>query len=86
MNKQSAIARKSLPEEIDSFIKAELQSSPTPEESISDEQQAARVQLRLWKGKLNQIDSVLNKRKVKVSRHTWLLEAIEEKLERECVD
>ncbi|MGV2831590.1 hypothetical protein [Myxosarcina sp. GI1(2024)] len=50
-----------------------------------DDNEVARVQLRLTKGKLREIDRVLSQRKVKVSRHVWLLEAIEEKLEKETL-
>ncbi|MCB0195525.1 MAG: hypothetical protein KDJ65_26485 [Anaerolineae bacterium] len=41
------------------------------------------IQLRLNPDFLAQIDEALKKRKVKIPRHTWILEALCEKLERE---
>lgn len=42
-----------------------------------------RVQLRVPVSKLRQIDKMVKKRPGKLSRHTWIMEAIEEKLQRE---
>ncbi len=80
MDKKSAVSRKPSSKNLEAFIGKGLQSV---EPASTDDDQVARVQLRLAKGKLRQIDEVLKRRKVKVSRHVWLLEAIEEKLERE---
>lgn len=41
------------------------------------------IQLRLDRDFLTRIDSILHQRKVKIPRHTWILEALYEKLERE---
>lgn len=41
------------------------------------------VQLRIKGSWINKIDNSLKTRPVKTARHTWLLEAIHEKLERE---
>lgn len=41
------------------------------------------VQLRLPQQLIDQIDAVLDKRLVNISRHTWFLEAIESKLRAE---
>lgn len=41
------------------------------------------VQLRLSEDLLQQIDQSLSSREIKIPRHTWLLEAIHEKLKRE---
>lgn len=41
------------------------------------------IQLRLDRELLSSIDAVLHQRKVKIPRHTWMLEALYEKLERE---
>lgn len=54
------------------------------EELISEE--LKRVQLRVPVSKLRQIDRMVRKRPGKLSRHTWIMEAIEEKLEREGED
>ncbi len=83
MDKKSAISRKPNSQKVDAFINKGLQSVESSKLEVSEQEQIARVQLRLSKGKLRQIDEALNQRKVKVSRHVWLLEAIEEKLERE---
>ncbi len=45
--------------------------------------QPALVQLRLPRQLVEQIDAALKSRPVPPSRHTWLLEAIHEKLKRE---
>lgn len=42
-----------------------------------------KVQLRISTSKLNEIDQLLKKRVGNVSRHTWIMEAIEEKLGKE---
>jgi hypothetical protein len=52
-------------------------------ESGSDPATLIRLQLRLPPDMLARIDSLINKRLAKPSRHHWLLEAIEEKLKRE---
>ena len=84
MDKKSAISRKPKSEKVDAFINKGLQSVESSKPEVSEQEQIARVQLRLSKAKLRQIDESLNQRKVKVSRHVWLLEAIEEKLEKEA--
>ena len=83
MDNKSAISRKPKSQKVDAFINKGLQSNEPAQPTVSEQEQIARVQLRLSKAKLRQIDEALNQRKVKVSRHVWLLEAIEEKLERE---
>lgn len=83
MDKKSAISRKPKSQDIDAFIDSGLKSGTKNKTTVDDETEVARVQLRLTKGKLREIDQILNRRKVKVSRHVWLLEAIEEKLEKE---
>ncbi len=44
---------------------------------------SSTILLRLPTGLLEQVDAVLKARPVKLPRHTWLLEAIHEKLSRE---
>ena len=41
------------------------------------------IQLRLDRDLITAIDAALHRRKVKIPRHTWILEALHEKLERE---
>ena len=85
MDKKSALSRKPKSQDldVDAFIDLGLRSSTENKTPLDDETEIVRVQLRLTKGKLREIDEALNQRKVKVSRHVWLLEAIEEKLEKE---
>ena len=85
MDKKSAVSRKpkSQDRDVDAFIDRGLRSGTENKTTIDDETEVARVQLRLTKGKLREIDEALSQRKVKVSRHVWLLEAIQEKLEKE---
>lgn len=49
---------------------------PKPEEEI-------RINLRLLPSILAQVDECVKSRSIKIPRHTWLLEAVMEKLERE---
>ena len=70
--------------DIDKFINKGLKTSEPENSSTTDEpEQISRIQLRLPKSKVEQIDLIIRKRDVKVSRHVWFLEAIEEKLKRE---
>jgi len=48
-----------------------------------DRQAVQVVNLRVPVEILNEIDSLRKERRIKTPRHTWLLEAIEEKIERE---
>ena len=87
MDKKSAMSRKPKPKThptpVDTFIDKGLKTNTAKKTSDDDATEIARVQLRLTKGKLREIDEALNQRKVRVSRHVWLLEAIEDKLEKE---
>ena len=70
--------------DIDQFINKGLKTSEPASPSTTDEQEPiSRIQLRLPKSKVEQIDLIIKERDVKVSRHVWFLEAIEEKLKRE---
>lgn len=51
--------------------------------SSVEEDDLKRVQLRIPQPKLDQIDKMVSRRPGKLSRHTWIMEAIEEKLERD---
>ena len=87
MDKKSALSRKPKPKnkdiQVDAFIDRGLSTGTEKKPTINYDTEVLRVQLRLTKGKLKEIDEALSQRKVKVSRHVWLLEAIEEKLEKE---
>lgn len=86
MDKKSALSRKPKNQNshVDAFIDRGLSTGIDEKKPTIDlDTEVSRVQLRLTKGKLREIDEALSQRKVKVSRHVWLLEAIEEKLEKE---
>lgn len=90
MDKKSAVSRKPSSQNVEDFIGKGLtvvDNSSTGnvegERVSEDTGKLARVQLRLSKSKLQEIDALLSQRKVKVSRHVWLLEAIQEKLEKD---
>lgn len=53
------------------------------EEGEESSEDLKRVQLRIPMDKLSQIDQAVGKRPGKLSRHTWIMEAIEEKLARD---
>ena len=67
--------------DVSNFINKGLDTPAAKKES--NDSAISRLQLRLPKSKVQQIDEALEKKRVKVSRHHWILEAIEEKLERE---
>lgn len=81
MNKKSAISKKPTQKDVENFINKGIQDEE--KSSSKPKNEIVRVQLRIEKEKLDQIDEAVNQRKVKISRHLWFLEAIEEKLERE---
>ena len=83
MPKKSALSRKPKSQQVDDFINQGLPSSGAISSPLEEPESIARVQLRLSREKLRQIDAALQQRKVKVSRHVWFLEAIEDKLEKE---
>lgn len=58
-------------------------STATPTTEPKPKRRASYVQLRLLPEMLQRIDTSIAGRAVPVPRHTWLLEAIAEKLERE---
>ena len=56
-------------------------SVPTEKTSKSKSEQT--VNIRLPEDILNEIDNSVSARRIKISRHTWLMEAIVEKLDHE---
>lgn len=81
MNKKSSLSRKPAKADVSNFINKGL-DTPSSKRN-NDDNEISRLQLRLPKTKVQQIDEALSKKRVKISRHHWILEAIEEKLERE---
>ena len=57
-------------------------SSPAPTETFED--RVVPVILRLPTSMLRSIDTAVKSRPVRIPRHTWLLEAIHEKLTRDA--
>ncbi len=51
--------------------------------SKPDEDKIIPVQLRLKKKELDYLDNHLNNRPFKIPRHTWIIQAIQEKLDRD---
>lgn len=54
-----------------------------PAEKTGKNKNEQTVNIRLPENILNEIDGLVSSRRVKISRHTWLMEAIVEKLDRE---
>ncbi|MGV7222884.1 MAG: hypothetical protein ACQ9MH_15315 [Nitrospinales bacterium] len=52
-------------------------------DQTEEDEEPKSVQLRLTPSWIKRIDQVRKKRPIKTMRHTWFLEAIHEKLERE---
>ncbi len=52
---------------------------------LKSETQKKNVQLRLESELINQIDEIRKRRSVSPSRHTWILEAIHEKIQEETL-
>lgn len=58
---------------------AKLAESNSPDEAAAEKQVALRVPTPM----LAEIDNTVKQRAIRIPRHTWILEAIAEKLERE---
>jgi hypothetical protein len=57
--------------------------TPAPESSHAKPSDTAAVVLRLPSEMLAKVDDSVQSRPIRIPRHTWILEAIHEKLERE---
>jgi len=55
-----------------------------PTEKIAKSKNEQTVNIRLPEDVLSEIDKFVGSRRLKISRHTWLMEAIIEKLDREA--
>lgn len=88
-----ALSRKLSKEKVDENLVQELilkggtsGGEVEPQERLEpepEEEKIMSVQLRISESKVEEIDKYVKKRPGKVSRHTWIMEAIEEKLRRE---
>ncbi len=56
----------------------------TPKSNITEKDGATAVVLRLPGDVLNRVDAAVKTRPIRTPRHTWLLEAVHEKLAREA--
>lgn len=55
----------------------------SPENHLDSESDIQSLKLRIPRELLKDIDNLLGQRKPKISRHTWILEALYEKVERD---
>ena len=55
---------------------------PSPAE---EERTEARINFRLPGDMLAEVDAAIKHRRIRISRNTWLLEAVQEKLDREAM-
>ena len=58
----------------------------TPKRDVIDKEGAVAVVLRIPAGILERIDAAVKARPIRTPRHTWLLEALHEKLQRDLTD
>lgn len=79
-----AISKKPTKEKVsEAEIKAIIEKGGTPAKEEPSEQTRKNLQLRLESTLIDQIDEVRKKRMVPPPRHTWILEAIYEKIQRD---
>lgn len=79
-----AISRKPKPHIAhDAHVAALISKGGTPSSTGNSEESVSCVVLRLPTEMLQQIDACVKARPIRIPRHTWLLEAIHEKLSRE---
>ena len=67
----------------EAFINRGLQVASEPEKTPTEEAKPKNVLLTIPGKSPTRIEHVLKARRVRIPRHTWILEAIVEKLERE---
>ncbi len=83
-----ALSRKPKKESVspDKVTELILKGGSSPDETTAEdggeEEIIKLVQLRIPLNQLNNIDSFVKKRAGKLSRHTWIMEAIAEKIEK----
>jgi hypothetical protein len=80
-------AAMSRPENLDlrteAFINKGMQAQTSESPKLAGSAKATKVLLTIPADSHSRIEAVLAERRVRIPRHTWLLEAIVEKLERE---
>lgn len=58
-----------------------IPNEPPPDE---EERTEARINFRLPGDMLAEVDAAIRHRRIRISRNTWLLEAVQEKLDRDA--
>ena len=81
VSRKPAARAASVPVDVDALIR-KGGSVPEAESSLSSERKTVPVTLRVPSGLLKQVDEFLKTQPVPLPRHTWLLEAVHEKLTR----
>jgi predicted HicB family RNase H-like nuclease len=71
------------PQDIDAVINRGGSSAASQEDSEDSEEQERVFNLRVPESLVNEVDALRKRRTGKISRNTWILEAIEDKIKRE---
>jgi hypothetical protein len=64
-------------------VDAVIHRGGTPAASLASPDRAVPVALRVPQGLLSSVDRLVRSRRIRVPRHSWILEAIQEKVDRE---
>ena len=71
------------PQDIDAVINRGGSSAASQEDSEDSEEQERVFNLRVPESLVKEVDALRKRRTGKISRNTWILEAIEDKIQRE---
>jgi hypothetical protein len=77
-----ALRKRPKPEDTDKWIEEAANDQPQPLEE-EESKTIQDIRLRIPTDLLEEIDQIVAKRKPKISRHNWILEALHEKVKRE---
>ena len=80
---EKAVLRR--PQDIDAVINRGGTSSASQQENEENKEKERIFNLRVPESLVRQVDALRKRRTGKISRNTWILEAIEDKVERESV-
>ena len=80
-----ALRKRPKPEDRDKWIEEATSDQPQQLEKLEEEEVKAvqDIRLRLPTYLLEEVDQLVAKRKPKISRHNWILEALHEKVKRD---
>ena len=81
VSRKPAVSAASVPVDVDALIR-KGGSVPEDEPVASSKRETVSVTLRIPSGLLKQVDEFLKTQLVPLPRHTWILEAVHEKLTR----